>query len=400
MKKRCINIFCIFVLTFFMTSCNIADMNEILNSLNDSSTDIRDSERQTILETMVNNSEDNSNSINTNINKSIGQFFSSDFDQVIESGTYKVGTDIDPGLYVGFGPQQWTGSINIYTDASRNNQSNSGFNLDNNFLFVNLNEGEIVEITDFFIIPFTELEDNGLENFGIFIGGETLPIGEYCLSPYNSDVNGEYKIYTDFNEEDRIYYNYYPAHQYITIQENQILVISNTTITSSTNQQYIVNEENDTFGEILGANVYRVGLDIQPGVYVAYGPSQWTTSVNIYKTSVVTEEHEIILFNYCEILNLKQGEYVDVAEDAFLVPYEQIEHMDSEKTGIYVVGEDIEVGEYKLITQSSNYDGYWAIYTALNQRFKNHENYFSNQDYIEIAENQILVLQNAYLEKQ
>ena len=104
--------------------------------------------------------------------------------------------------------------------------------------------------------------------------------------------------------------------------------------------------------------------------------------------------------NCCKILNLKDG-IVDVTQDSYLVKYDDIESLSPDITGIYIVGKDIAVGEYKIIPDTSDNSHYWAIYNTTNTTFLlNKENYIDGNDYVTLSENEAFIIQNAIYEKQ
>ena len=131
----------------------------------------------------------------------IGGFQQSDFDISYGEGTYKIGNDMPAGTYVGFGSQKWTGDASLYADASLTEELNSGNNWTNHFLFVTVSEGQFLKINDLFLVPFDELLSKGLERYGIFTVGDTLPAGQYKLEPLSSESDGFFKQYRNYTEE-------------------------------------------------------------------------------------------------------------------------------------------------------------------------------------------------------
>lgn len=332
----------------------------------------------------------------------IKKFEETQFDNVYGEGTYKVGTDIPAGRYVGFGPQRWTGTASIYTTADKKEPINEGNNWGNHFMFISIEEGQYLDLYDFFVVPIDELEEKGLENFGIYIVGETLEAGEYQLQPVASDAKGFVKTYSDFTEESGIVQEYFPATLYKTFRNGEIVVLQNASAIVPLQEKNVTTQSsNDKFDTIYTSAMYRVGTDIDAGTYVAYGPQKWTTSVDISSKNTSDATVDYYYFNCILIINTQPGQYVDVKDEAYLVPYSLIEELSPDITGVYVVGKDIDAGEYKLIASQDDNSHYWACYSSeLIMEGNNSYKYFDNQDYVSLEEGEVFTLMNATYEKQ
>lgn len=329
---------------------------------------------------------------------SIASFDGSDFDEIYKDGTYKIGTDMPVGKYGAFNNGHGTGYANLYSDSNKT-ETLEGSGWSNYFCFVNVQEGQLLEIKGLTLVPYACIEAKGLENFGIFMGGSTLPVGEYYLTKLDTSKSGLYSIYSDTTESDVIEFNYYAESAFLTVQEGEIVVLQNTKAVKAPENPVNTNTiSKDAFETVYTQNMYRVGIDIEAGIYVAYGPQKWTAEINIKKDSRATKDITRNCLNCCSILQLEKG-IVDVRQEAYLVKYEDIEAMPADVTGICKVGEDIDVGEYKVIPDASDNSHYWAIYDN-DTLLLNKQNYINGNDYVTLNENQIFIIQNATYEAQ
>ena len=329
---------------------------------------------------------------------SIASFDGSDFDEIYKDGTYKIGIDMPAGKYGAFNNGHGTGYANLYSDSNKT-ETLEGSGWSNYFCFVTAQEGQLLEIRGLTLVPYASIEAKGPENFGIFTGGSTLPVGEYYLTKLDTNKSGLYSIYSDTTESDVIEFNYYVESAFLTVQEGEIVVLQNTKAVKAPENPVNTNTvSKDAFETVYTQNMYRVGIDIEAGIYVAYGPQKWTAEINIKKDSCATKNITKNYLNCCSILQLENG-IVDVRQEAYLVKYEDIKVMPADVTGIYKVGEDIDVGEYKVIPDASDNSHYWAIYDN-NTLLLNKQNYINGNDYVTLDENQIFIIQNATYEAQ
>lgn len=351
-------------------------------------------------EVQTKSSTDIINEIPDDFSLSVASFDGSDFNKIYKDGTYKVGTDIPAGKYGAFNTGSGTGFATLYSDSTKSDTVNGG-GWSNYFCFVNIEEGQLLEIMGLALVPYSDIESKGPENYGIFIGGNTLPIGEYYLTRLDPSNDGLYSVYSDTAESNVIEYNYYPDTAFLTVKKDQIIILQNTKAIKCPSKSLNINTSSKgLFNTVYPENMYRIGIDIDAGTYVAYGPQKWTSSINTKKDSSATKDIDYNPLNCCKILNLKDG-IVDVTQDSYLVKYDDIESLSPDITGIYIVGKDIAVGEYKIIPDTSDNSHYWAIYNTTNTTFLlNKENYIDGNDYVTLSENEAFIIQNAIYEKQ
>ena len=174
-----------------MSEINETDIKNSANEEGREIDSIEETEEATI-DTSMNHAREYP-SIPTDTEIEIGGFQQSDFDISYSEGTYRIGNDMPAGTYVGFGSQKWTGGASLYADAALTEELNSGTNWTNHFLFVTVSEGQFLKVNDLFLVPFDELLSKGLERYGIFKVGDTLPAGQYKLEPLSSESDGFFK---------------------------------------------------------------------------------------------------------------------------------------------------------------------------------------------------------------
>ena len=339
------------------------------------------------------------NEIPDDFSLSITSFDGSGFSKTYTDGTYKVGSDIPAGKYGAFNTGSGTGYAILYEDSTKSNQLDGG-GWSNYFCFVNIKEGQLLEVTGLALVPYEDIEAKGSENYGIFVGGDTLPVGEYYLTRIDTSKKGLYSVYSDTAESDVLEYDYYPKSAFLTVKEGQIVVLQNTNAVKAPKEPVnITTVSNEQFDSVYPENMYRIGIDIDAGTYVAYGPQKWTSSINVKPDSGATKDIDYYPLNCCEILDLKNG-IVDVNDGSYLVKYDKVKSLSSDITGIYIVGENMDVGEYKIVPDISDNSHYWAIYNVNNEFSLSMENYIKGNDYITLTEGQAFVIQNATFEKQ
>ena len=104
---------------------------------------------------------------------------------------------------------------------------------------------------------------------------------------------------------------------------------------------------------------YKVGKDIEPGEYIAYGLYS-KAQVKQFDSLDEQEDAEEIEGLFIGI-KLKENQYIEV-EDGILLPKNIFDTNKLTKYGVYKVGKDIDAGEYKV---ESVLDSYESSYDAV-----------------------------------
>lgn len=157
----------------------------------------------------------------------------------IAAGTYKVGTDIEPGEYLVFadGP----GYIEASKDSSGQIESiifNDNL-LNDAHAYVTLNDGEYFKLERAYMYPVESapsvVPEDGVYTDGMYKVGEDIPAGEYRVELNESSVMG--MGYLEVSSDSRhqidsiITNDNVQADTYITVQDGQYLKIQDLTIT-------------------------------------------------------------------------------------------------------------------------------------------------------------------------
>lgn len=134
---------------------------------------------------------------------------------------YKVGTDIPAGEYVVFAEEDH-GYFCVSPDS---NQDDITFN--DNFDYnsiITVNDGEYLELSGCYAVPFDENPEVDLAGSGMFKVGTHIPAGEYKLEVTGS--HGYYCIYPDSRQDDIIANDNFENQNYVTVSDGQYLILS------------------------------------------------------------------------------------------------------------------------------------------------------------------------------
>ena len=103
----------------------------------------------------------------------------------------------------------------------------------------------------------------------------------------------------------------------------------------------------------LGEGTYKVGKDIDPGEYIAYGLHS-TAQIKQFNSLDEQEDAEEIDGLFID-LTLEENQYIEV-ESGIVLPKSTFDMNNLAQYGIYKVGQDIEAGEYKVAAISDSYE--------------------------------------------
>lgn len=153
--------------------------------------------------------------------------------------------------------------------------------------------------------------------------------------------------------------------------------------------------------------MYKCGTDIEPGEYVIFGYCG-----NAYYDIYESAEKNSIEYQNGNLLHvsLKDGQYIDL-HSGILIPDSQFDYNNLKQYGIFLVGKDLEAGEYKIEKITSEYQskfaklsintGDYSIY------FNIHEQPYTTgyvlgdgQEYITLKNGEYIALTNLKMYKQ
>lgn len=103
----------------------------------------------------------------------------------------------------------------------------------------------------------------------------------------------------------------------------------------------------------LGEGTYKVGKDIDPGEYIAYGLNS-VSQIKQFNSLDEQEDTEEIDGLFID-LTLEENQYIEV-ESGIVLPKSTFDMNNLTQYGIYKVGQDIEAGEYKVASISDSYE--------------------------------------------
>lgn len=164
----------------------------------------------------------------------------------------------------------------------------------------------------------------------------------------------------------------------------------------------------ELFSNYKPEGTYKCGVDISPGKYVVFG---YYGNVWCRVYSEPSNPDGGVQKNGIMIpVDLKEGEYIAYYSGGVLIPEEEFDKDNLAQYGIFLVGEDIEPGEYKIKAITDRYQSKFASITGVaggyeikNDVFSDgqvsYEYLFSEQSYFTIKEGQYLILSNAALYK-
>lgn len=103
----------------------------------------------------------------------------------------------------------------------------------------------------------------------------------------------------------------------------------------------------------LEAGTYKVGKDIDPGEYIAYGLNS-VAQIKQFNSLDEQEDTEEIDGLFLDI-TLEENQYIEVVS-GIVLPKNTFDMNNPAQYGIYKVGQDVEAGEYKVASISDEYE--------------------------------------------
>lgn len=163
----------------------------------------------------------------------------------LSDGTFKVGEDLDPGIYVLVKHDgEFMGSFDITTDTTGDTEAMVDSNAFESFNYIELKEGQYLQLDKCTLYIPSELGDkldfsnekeitNGMFRVG---SGKDIEPGEYKLEVTNSDsdVQGWYSLYNNLGggyngSPDLQDSDYFSGSKLITLREGQYLKLDSNT---------------------------------------------------------------------------------------------------------------------------------------------------------------------------
>lgn len=157
------------------------------------------------------------------------------FEDYIESGFYKCGSDIAPGKYAIL-PTFNSVFYTISNDTAKKDIIDSGNTAGK---MLDLNEGTYIDIPTFSIlVSDTQLDKENLQQYGIFKVGKDIKPGEYKVKTLSnkytvnnatySNISGFFEVYDDLlGKSPNGCVNIYGNQEYVELKDGQYIVLGN-----------------------------------------------------------------------------------------------------------------------------------------------------------------------------
>lgn len=170
--------------------------------------------------------EDDTKNEESTTNKFYGEEKSNIPENAIKAGHYKVGVDIQPGLYMCF-VESIHGYYCIASDANGDDIiANDNFSTNDMF---QISEGQYLELSGAYALKFeeapTSFVENGVLPQGFYLVGTHIAPGEYKIKSLDG-VHAYYGLYSDANQRNIISNDNFETERYITISAGQYLELS------------------------------------------------------------------------------------------------------------------------------------------------------------------------------
>ena len=146
--------------------------------------------------------------------------YGDEYETKYEEGQYLVGTDIPAGEYIVFANLTDTGYFCVSSDPNENDIIYNN-NFDYNSI-ITVNDGEYLNLTRCFAIPFNDVKELDLSSTGMFKVGTHVQSGEYKLIS-NENEEGYYCLYSSSRQDDIISNGNFSGNKYVSISDEQYL---------------------------------------------------------------------------------------------------------------------------------------------------------------------------------
>lgn len=160
----------------------------------------------------------------------------------LSDGTFKVGEDLDPGIYVLVKHDgEFMGSFDITTDTTGDLNSSVDSNAFENFSYIEVKDGQYLQLNKCDLYKVDEIKDEALDfsnldelTNGMYIVGEDITPGEHKLEVINDGSDGWFCLYNNLaggynNSPDLQTADYFSGSKLITLKDGQYLKLDSNT---------------------------------------------------------------------------------------------------------------------------------------------------------------------------
>ncbi len=160
----------------------------------------------------------------------------------LSDGTFKVGEDLDPGIYVLVKHDgEFMGSFDITTDTTGDLDSKVDSNAFENFSYIEVKDGQYLQLNKCDLYKIDEIKDEALDfsnldelTNGMYIVGKDITPGEHKLEVINDGSEGWFCLYNNLaggynNSPDLQTADYFSGSKLITLKDGQYLKLDDNT---------------------------------------------------------------------------------------------------------------------------------------------------------------------------
>ena len=160
----------------------------------------------------------------------------------LSDGTFKVGKDLDPGIYVLVKHDgEFMGSFDITTDTTGDLDSKVDSNAFENFSYIEVKDGQYLQLNKSDLYKVDEIKDEALDfsnldelTNGMYIVGKDITPGEHKLEAINDGSEGWFCLYNNLaggynNSPDLQTADYFSGSKLITLKDGQYLKLDSNT---------------------------------------------------------------------------------------------------------------------------------------------------------------------------
>lgn len=307
----------------------------------------------------------------------------------LESGTYKVGSDITAGEYMIVADKNariktfmFNGLVEInYLDISGIER-----------IFVTLKKDQYLQINaqSCTIYPVNETDKTGIKDNnltpGMYKVGWDIPPGKYKI--YNYTFAGVL-YYSDSTFKNRIFDDYSSRTIELNLSDGQIIYVA------KGNVKCIIDTNPAKLTNSYKSGTYTVGKDIEPGEYVFLADD--TSKQGLCRTPGKDSLYNYIYFTNRAYITLSNGAYINVANSTFykLADAPKATTIDGIlPEGMYKIGVDIPAGNYKI---KSREDSYGTYKISNNSKHLTYGSYTFSDATVSVASGDYLTIEDGYI---
>lgn len=324
---------------------------------------------------------------------------------VYQPGRYQAGTDLPAGEYVVLAVQGESASPRyvIYENGSQDSDV-VDYNVFEYNAIIRVEEGQVLELRDAAASPIDEVRE--IDHFygNMYKVGYHIPEGTYWVSPYEGDYGLCYILSAPSDSYEVVLdYLYVYDRVAVSVEKGQYVqlidcVLTGTAPAGAAKERESLQIQEDPLAAVTGdegrssmlvleqqvpglsydtsqpATVYpegkyHAGVDIPAGEYVLFDTSDendtwdiaWYTISRVPEIDRVELLDDFAIFEYNAIINLEEGQYLDMSS-CTASPIGEVTSLDASKAAYYKVGVHIPAGTYYLVP--NEYRGIYSVRSA------------------------------------